>query len=250
MAPSNATEHYSEKLIRLANIGIFYSWSKIPSASKTRADFCLQNDAVVYLCCQTLCKYLPQHDRIFASIARRVDRAQFVFISRPNAEIGKLFEQRLQRAFAGYGLDSRDFCLVLPKMDEKAYGNLQMLSDIFLDSFGWSGGHTTLEAIAYNLPVVTCPGELMRRRPTSAILQMLAVTETVASSIAEYVEIAVRLGLQPKMREGIAAQMLQGHWALYEDKTAVAALEDFYRRAVEFVRSRDTGGVSTEEAFA
>ena len=71
----------------------------------------------------------------------------------------------------------------------------------------------------------------------------LSVTATVGSNIAEYVEIAVRLGLPPKMREGITPHMLQGHSALYEDKTAVAALEDFYRRAVEFVRSCHTGGV-------
>ena len=64
--------------------------------------------AVVYLCCQTLCKYLRQHDYIFAEIARQVSQAQFAFISRPNADIGKLFQQRLQRTFGKYALDSVD----------------------------------------------------------------------------------------------------------------------------------------------
>ncbi|TAF55060.1 MAG: glycosyltransferase [Oscillatoriales cyanobacterium] len=214
MEPENAVLHYSEKLIRLPNIGISYPQPVIPAATATRANFGLREKAVVYLCCQTLCKYLPQHDYI---------------------DIGKLFQQRLQRTFAKYGLDSADFCAILPKMDEKAYWNLQLLSDVFLDSFGWSGGHTTLEAIACNLPVVTCPGEFMRGRHSSGILQMLGVTETVAQTAAEYVEIAVRLGLESEWRQSIADRISQRQGRLYGDKTCVAALEAFYYGAVEAV---------------
>ncbi|MCC3570952.1 MAG: tetratricopeptide repeat protein [Microcoleus sp. PH2017_40_RAT_O_B] len=235
MEPENAVLHYSEKLIRLPNIGISYPQPTIPSTTATRANFCLREGAVVYLCCQTLCKYLPQHDYIFAEIARQVPQAQFAFISRPNVDIGKLFQQRLQRTFAKYGLDSADFCAILPKMDEKAYWNLQLLSDVFLDSFGWSGGHTTLEAIACNLPIVTCPGEFMRGRHSSGILEMLGVTETVAQTAAEYVKIAVRLGLESEWRQSIADRILQRQGRLYGDKTCVAALEAFYYRAVESV---------------
>ncbi|MEG3862695.1 tetratricopeptide repeat protein [Microcoleus sp. herbarium12] len=235
MEPENAVLHYSEKLIRLPNIGICYPSPAIRSATATRGNVGLREEAVVYLCCQTLCKYLPQHDYIFAQIARQVHRAQFAFISRPNADIGKLFQQRLHGAFAKYGLDSGDFCVILPKMDEKAYWNLQLLSDIFLDSFGWSGGHTTLEAIACNLPIVTCPGEFMRGRHSLGILQMLGVTETVADSAAEYVEIAVRLGLEPEWRRGIADRMSRSHARLYGDTACVGALSNFYYRAIESV---------------
>jgi len=199
MEPSNAVEHYAEKLIRLPNIGISYPQPAIPAATATRANFRLREEAVVYLCCQTLCKYLPQHDDIFAEIARRVPQAQFAFISRPNADIGKLFQQRLQRAFAKYGLDSGDFCTILPKMDEKAYGNLQLLCDVFLDSFGWSGGHTTLEAIACNLPIVTCPGEFMRGRHSFGILQMLGVTETVAQALHRICRNSCEAGIRTGM---------------------------------------------------
>ncbi|WP_293125033.1 tetratricopeptide repeat protein [Microcoleus sp. bin38.metabat.b11b12b14.051] len=235
MEPENAAGHYSEKLIRLPNIGICYPQPAIGAATATRANFGLRDGAVVYLCCQTLCKYLPQHDYIFAEIARQVPQAQFAFISRPNADIGKVFGHRLQRTFAEYGLDSGEFCTILPKMDEKAYGNLQLLSDVFLDSFGWSGGHTTLEAIACNLPIVTCPGEFMRGRHSSGILQMLGVTETIAQTAAEYVEIAVKLGLEPELRDGIADRMFQSHGSLYGDTACVAALSAFYCRAVESV---------------
>ncbi|MEH2295976.1 hypothetical protein [Nostoc sp.] len=36
------------------------------------------------------------------------------------------------------------------------------MADIYLDTFEWAGGNTTLDAIACHLPIVTCCGEFMR----------------------------------------------------------------------------------------
>lgn len=233
MEPENAQSHYSEQLIRLANIGISYPKPTISEKTKNRADFQLRHNAVVYLSCQTLTKYLPQYDYIFAVIAQRIPQAQFLFISRPNPDIADQFRQRLQLAFSKYSLNSERYCVILPVQDQIAYWNLNLVSDIFLDTLGWSGGHTTLEAIACNLPVVTCPSELMRGRHSYGILQMLGVTETIAKDEAEYVEIAVRLGLDPVWRQSIVQQLLSNHSCLYDDKTCVLALEEFYQRVVQ-----------------
>lgn len=232
MEPENAREHYSEKLIRLPNLGISYAQPVILPTDKKRSDFNLRDDAVVYLCCQTLCKYLPQHDYIFAEIAQQVPQAQFAFIARPNAEIGKQFQRRLQQTFTQYGLNCEDFCVILPRLDQKTYWNLYILSDIFLDTFSWSGGHTTLDAIACNLPVVTYPGELMRGRHSCAILKMIGMTETIAKNEVEYVKIAVKLGIELKWRNQVANQLMQSHPSLYDDKNCVTALEAFYQRVV------------------
>ncbi|WP_257237152.1 hypothetical protein [Nostoc sp. 'Peltigera malacea cyanobiont' DB3992] len=81
MEPENGQEHYSEKLIRLPNIGVSYPKPYIPPVIKTRSYFQLLDDAVIYLCCQAPFKYLPQYDFIFAEIARRVPQAKFVFFA-------------------------------------------------------------------------------------------------------------------------------------------------------------------------
>ena len=49
MEAENAQDHYSEKLIRLPNIGVSYPKPYIPSLSKTRADYQLPEDAILYL---------------------------------------------------------------------------------------------------------------------------------------------------------------------------------------------------------
>lgn len=233
MEPENAQAHYSEKLVCLPKIGVSYAKPIIPETKKTRAGFELRDDSIVYLSCQSLFKYLPQYDYIFAAIAQRVPQAQFAFLSYPSAHITEKFRQRLKRAFAIFGLNSEDYCVLVPRLNMPAYFKLNSLSDIFLDTLSWSGGNTTLEAIACNLPIVTCPGEFMRGRHSYAILQMLGLTDTIANNEVEYVEIAIKLGLDKEWRDSIVKQLIQRHSNLFDDKTCVAALEKFYRHIVQ-----------------
>jgi len=233
MEPENAQSHYSEQLVCLPNIGVSYAKPIIPEPKKIRSEFELRDETVVYLSCQSLFKYLPQYDYVFAAIAQRVPQAKFAFISRQSIHITQIFRQHLQRAFANYGLNSEDYCVILPRQNADDYFNLNLVSDVFLDTFTWSGGNTTLEAIACNLPIVTCPGEFMRGRHSYAILKMLGVTDTIAKDEAEYIEIAVRLGLDPEWRDSIVERMVHRHSYLYDNKTCVEALEAFYRRVVQ-----------------
>ena len=231
MEAENAQEHYSETLIRLPNIGVSYPKPYIPPLTKTRADFQLKDDAVIYLCCQAPYKYLPQYDFVFPEIARRVPQAQFVFLR------GDLLKQRLNRAFAAAGVTSEDYCVFLTIPERLDYLMINLLSDVYLDTFTWSGGNTTLEAIACNLPVVTCPGEFMRGRHSDSFLKMLGVTETIAQNEVEYIEIAVKLGLDPAWRRSIAERMNETHDRLYDDKACVAGLEAFYKQVVRDYRA-------------
>ena len=234
MEPENGEEHYSEKLLKLPNIGLYYEKPLLPETRLEREYFKLRADAVVYLSCQSLYKYLPQYDYIFAAIAQRVPSAQFAFIaSQESAAITEKFRQRLRSVFASYGLNSEDYCLILPRLNGVEYTNLNLVSDIYLDTFSWSGGNTTMYAIACNLPIVTFPGEFMRGRHSYAILKMLGVTETIAKDEAEYIEIAVRLGLNPQWRASIVNKIKQNQDRVFEDQTCVAALEEFYQSVVK-----------------
>lgn len=227
MEPENAQEHYTETLILLPNIGVAYPKpNDIPALTKTRADFNLPEEAVIYFCCQAPFKYLPQYDYILAEIARRVPKARFLFLR------GSILKNRLARAFAAVGLNSEEYCIHMTIPKRSDYLMLNLLSDVFLDTFTWSGGNTTLEAIACNLPVVTCPGEFMRARHAYSFLKMLGVTDTIANNEAEYIEIAVKLALNPEWRRDISERMSQRHDYLFDDKTCVSALEAFYKQVV------------------
>jgi predicted O-linked N-acetylglucosamine transferase (SPINDLY family) len=230
MEPENAEEHYTEILIRLPNISIYYEKPVLPENPKTRSQFQLKESAIVYLSCQFLSKYLPQYDYIFAAIAQQVPEAQFVFLGAHQSKlITEQFTQRLDKAFEQFNLNSQDYCVILPRLSQEDYWSLNLASDIFLDTIDWSGGNTTLEAIASGLPVVTIPGEFMRSRHSFAILTMLGVTETIASNEQEYIDIAVRLGLDKPWRDTIINKIKANHNNLYNDITCVRALESFFQ---------------------
>jgi tetratricopeptide (TPR) repeat protein/glycosyltransferase involved in cell wall biosynthesis len=241
MEPDNAQTHYSEKLIRLPNLGFCYPQPLLPQARKTRADFDLPDDAVIYLSCQSLFKYLPQYDDIFVGIAKRSPSARFVFICHHLSKfITTQFQQRLWGAFARSGLDAEQYCTILPRqVKTDDYLNLLLVADVYLDTPGWSGGNTTLEAIACGLTVVTLPGEFMRGRHSYAMLKILGIEETIAHTEADYIDIAVRLGEDLYWRQEIAQKMEENHAGtnpagncLYDDTTCMSALEAFYTSVV------------------
>ncbi|MEG4011878.1 MULTISPECIES: O-linked N-acetylglucosamine transferase, SPINDLY family protein [unclassified Microcoleus] len=226
MEPEDGQLHYSETLIKLPNIGVAYPKPIVGQLTQTRSDFDLREDAVIYLCCQAPFKYLPQYDFILAEIASRVPQSQFIF---PR---GELLRQRLKCAFAAVNLDSEDYCLFRTISTRQDYIAINFISDAFLDTFTWSGGNTCLEAIACNLPIVTCAGEFMRGLHTYSFLKMLGVTDTIANNEAEYIEIAVKLGRDSKWRLDIAQRMSQRQGNLFDDRVCVTGLESFYQRVV------------------
>jgi predicted O-linked N-acetylglucosamine transferase (SPINDLY family) len=231
--PENAQEHYSEELVSLPGVGVCYQKPIIPTTllNKTRRDFRLRDDAVVYLCIQYAYKYLPDQDKLLVQIAKRIPNAQFVFLTETNF-IASDLQRRLERAFSAENLSADDYCVLLPALERFAYWNLSLVGDVFLDAIGWSGGVSTFEAIACKIPIVTLPGEFMRGRQSYAILTQLGATETIARDEREFVEIAVRLGVDKEWREGVIRKMGANYSSLFSDTKCVRALENFYKRVV------------------
>ncbi len=232
MEPEDGQAHYSETLVRLPRLGTCFERPVLPPQRRYRQDFGLRQDAVVYLTCQYLGKYLPQYDYLFPAIARQVPSAQFVFLALPNAAIGRQFWQRLSQTFSAWGLAIENHCHILPQLDHHDYLDLNRCADIMLDSYGWSGGITTLEAVAAGLPVITCPGRFLRGRHTYAILKRMGLDLLIAQDLQRYEDLAVQLGRDPQFRQQISQQIQQRRDLLFEDRDCVAALAHFLRQAV------------------
>jgi predicted O-linked N-acetylglucosamine transferase (SPINDLY family) len=234
MEPPNGQAHYTEKLIRLPNLSIYYEPKEVGIDRVDRSELGLRSSAIVYWCCQSLQKYLPQYDQVFARIARDVGDCQFTFIEfAGNRQINEIFKARLDRAFSDVGLRAADFCVVLPRLDPGRYASALGQCDILLDSIGWSGCNSTLESLVHNLPIVTITGNLMRGRHTSAILDMMGIRETTAQTIDGYISIAIRLGRDARWREAMAAKIKSNKHRVYRDTKCIAGLEDFLRTAVD-----------------
>jgi protein O-GlcNAc transferase len=232
MEPPDAQDHYTERLVRLPNLSVYYEPADAPPASIERRDVGLRSTATVYWCCQSLYKYLPQFDEAFARIARAVGDCQFAFIQNAASHINGLFRQRLDRAFGALGLSVDDYCVFLPRLDWDGFIAATSQCHVFLDSIGWSGCNSTLESLSCDLPIVTMRAPLMRGRHSMAILHTMGVTETIAETIDDYVSIAVRLGLDAAWRSAVKARISTGKQRLYFDHACIAGLEQFLNTVV------------------
>ncbi len=232
MEPENGQRHYTETLVRLPNLSVYYEPLPPPATRVARSELGLPEDAAVFWCCQSLYKYLPRYDHVFPRIALGVGGGcRFAFIGYQAGEVvSDIFRERLEAAFAAEGLAAAAYCLFLPRLSPERFLAVGAVCDVFLDSIGWSGFNSTLEACVNDLPVVTLPGELMRGRHSLAVLRAMGVTATVASSLDAYVAIAVRLAADPVWRAEIRAAIAGNKHRAYRDRACIEALETFLDR--------------------
>ena len=192
----------------------------------------MRPDASVFWCGQSVYKYLPQFDQVFARIAKQAGNCQFVFLRHNGGPpINALFEERLERAFAALGLKASDHCLFLKRLSQHKFVAAMGQCDIFLDSIDWSGMEFDLGEFPHNLPVVTLAGSLMRGRHGAAILRMMGITETIADSVDDLVAIAARLANSPEERLAISRKIAENKHRVYHDRECITAMEDFLDRA-------------------
>src|SRR5205085_9430873 len=108
---------------------------------------------------------------------------------------------------------------------------VNQLCDVMLDTVHWSGGNTSLDALAAGLPIVTLPGRLMRGRQSQAMLRALACDELVTSDAEAFVAKAVAIGTNPELRRSLSQRILAKRSELFERDEPVRALEAFLEKA-------------------
>jgi predicted O-linked N-acetylglucosamine transferase (SPINDLY family) len=105
--------------------------------------------------------------------------------------------------------------------------------DILLDPFPYNGGVTSLDGLWMGVPLVTLAGRLPVSRAGATILISLGLSELIAHSAAEYVEIASRLAADmsklSELRAGMRARMRQS--PLMDRTSFTRGLESLYRTA-------------------
>jgi predicted O-linked N-acetylglucosamine transferase (SPINDLY family) len=229
MEPDNAGQYYSETLIRLPNLSLCYHPPHLPENPMTRGALGIPTDRFIFLSSQSIYKYLPQYDDLYPLIAQKAPHAYFVFISHQSRQVTKRFYNRLRVAFDRHNLDIDRFCFFSPRLNAEQFLSLNMAADVLLDTMEWSGGKTTLEGISAGLPVVTCPGGMLRGRHAFAMLKMMGISDTIAADAAAYCAIAVRLATDNGYFNAVKARFAQQRHKLYNDKVFMAELEKRYR---------------------
>ena len=106
--------------------------------------------------------------------------------------------ERLSSAFENAGLDRSRIIL------EGGSPHAQLLDcyneiDIALDTFPYSGGLTTYEALWMGVPVITLPGKTFASRHSFSHLSMIGLDKCIAEDEQHYKNIAVQLASNLQM---------------------------------------------------
>jgi CRISPR-associated protein Csy1 len=220
--PPGAQAHYRERLVLLPGIGTPYPRPRVP-APGSRTALGLPEARTLYLFPHSPFKIHPDNDALIARVLAADPRGVLVTFAGQTAEATRAIGERLR---AAAGIDAGRM-IVLPVMAHDDYLRVNCACDALLDSLHWSGGNTSLDALACGLPVVTLPGTLMRGRQTVAMLEQAGVPELVAGDADEYVRIAVRLGTDRAWRAAVAARLTAGTAAVFDRPEPLAALQRF-----------------------
>ncbi|TMH00535.1 MAG: tetratricopeptide repeat protein [Betaproteobacteria bacterium] len=138
------------------------------------------------------------------------------------------------RLFAAAGIPlSRVIVLPQGRNDGENQARYSIV-DFTLDPLPYGGVNGTIEALDMGVPVVTLCGKKHGERSSYTILVNLGVTDTVAKSGSEYVDIAVRLASDAAFMTRVKQAILAGleHSALTDMRGHTRALEAAYVEAL------------------
>ena len=222
----NSQDLYSEKLIELPNLGCHYSRLAVMPSKLDLKTLGIDSNQPILLCPGILFKYMSQYDWVLSEIVKRIGKSQLIFFSYEE-KLTAIFKERLKKSFEERNLKIEDHVIFVPWLNREDFYGLLNSADIFLDTIGFSGFNTAMQAVDCLLPIVTLEGQFMRGKFASGILMRMGMSDLIAHTIEEYIELAVRLVQNKEFHKKISLCMNNSRDILYEDKDPIRALETF-----------------------
>jgi predicted O-linked N-acetylglucosamine transferase (SPINDLY family) len=186
--PEAAESYYQERVLRMPAGYVCYAPpGYAPPVSRLPA---LQQEHVTFGSFSNPTKVTPQLIEVWSRILRRVVRARLVLKFRGMDD--PWLVRRLGEMFASQGVDGARLGFLGSAGHAELFEQYHRV-DVALDPFPYNGGLTTCEALWMGVPVVTCPGETFAGRHSLTHLSNVGLTETIARTLDEYVEVAVSL---------------------------------------------------------
>lgn len=222
----SSQDAYTEALVKLPNLGCSYSRLQIASVEFDFKNFGISCNEPLLICPGTPYKYTPQNDWIYAELAKRLGECKLIFFKDKNG-LSDILEARLMRAFGEVNLRLSDHVFFIPWLESEQFYGLMKCADVFLDTVGFSGFNTAMQAVECALPIVTREGDFMRGRFASGILKRLDLSELIVTTDREYIELTIRLVRDRTYRKQVKEKMIEMRNILYDDVEPIHAFENF-----------------------
>jgi predicted O-linked N-acetylglucosamine transferase (SPINDLY family) len=243
--PTNAADNYTERLITLPDLGVYVEPLSPAVLDPGLRSLNLPSDQPLLLCPGAPFKYSPLDDDIWVEIAkhlrkhllRRSSGGRLVFFRSRSDAMDRNLERRLRAAFEKAEVPFDEHVSIIPTLDRARFFGLMRKSALMLDTLGFSGFNTALQAIECDLPVLAFEGDFMRGRLASAIVRQLGLPELIATTKADFVQKAIELARDGGRRKGLRAQIIERRKILFSNLAPVRSLERHLADAVSRART-------------
>jgi len=226
----NSVNNYSEKLIKLANLGSYYYKKESKNIKNDNSfQFGFEKNQPILICAGALFKYLPEYDWILIEIINKIGKCKLIFFQQQN-EWQKILYERLKLKFEHSGLNIEEYITFIPFLNKDEFVSLLKISTVYLDSIGFSGFNTAITAIESDLPIVTLKGKFMRGRLAAGVLKRVGLEELVAKNDVEYVEIVCKLIKDVVYRRKVKEIIISKREIVFNDSESIKSLEFFLKK--------------------
>lgn len=232
-APHGAADAlHSEKLLRLPDSQWCY-WPP-PDSPAVGPLPALSGGGLTFGCLHNPAKIAPPVIALWSQILRALPDAKLIIGA---AGLDRMADTVAAR-FTAQGA-ARGQIEVIGRLPTTDYLGLHGRIDINLDTFPYSGGTTTCHSLWMGVPVLTLPGASVTSRGGASLLSALGLTEFIAASEQDYIDIALRAdrdrdrlaslraALRERMRESpvmdgarFALNMEAAYQAMWQEKTS------------------------------
>ena len=224
---NNSKNHYSEQLILMDHLPMYYFKPKIKKISDEE----LVNKNV-YSCPQTLFKIHPDFDEVISKILKNDKNAKIFLIKGKEISFTKKTFERLKKKI-GIDIDKITF---LDPMTNEEYINHCGRASVLLDPLYFGAGNSFHESMFYGTPTISKPNQFMRSKIVEGAYKQMKIEEPpIFKSLDEYVHKAIEFAnFSPqKILETKKYFSKCAEENLFENKEA---LKDFQNTLLNIVR--------------
>ncbi|MCT7982335.1 tetratricopeptide repeat protein [Laspinema sp. A4] len=206
--PPGIEPDYIEQLIRMPDSFVAVSGFKRQSVERevVRLSLGISWKHIAYLCVAPGKKLNRELVKAQIQILKEVPNS--VLLHKGEGERSAIL-QLYQQACTELGVPTNRVILISRTSTEEQHRAIYECADILLDSYPYNGGTHTLEALWFNLPLVTRVGELCLARMGYSFLNTLGIESGIARSWEEYIDWGIQLGQNVKIRQEIRHQLIR-----------------------------------------
>ncbi len=210
------SEHYSENLLFLNGQGYCFNYGDFdpkPTQTFTRQLFDLKEEQTIFISAANFYKLTPELKETWVKVIAQVPNSILILMpfgqSWSNQYPKEALVKSLHLLFEKYTISIDRLKLFDPLPNRIEVREALKIADVYLDSYPYSGTTSLIEPLEIGLPSVVRKGNTLRNRMGAAMLQSIHLSDLVVENEESYINLAVKLGTDEKLRSQYREQILE-----------------------------------------